>query len=125
MALSAVPLFVPGIPGGPEVLVVLLIVVLLFGSKKIPKLARSSGEAIGEFKKGREQVEQELNEIKDTAEEEVQTAADPEADLAADGASEPSTTHGGPAGGDPAPDAEVDASADADADAQPSTDDES
>ncbi|MFC6942904.1 twin-arginine translocase TatA/TatE family subunit, partial [Salinirubellus sp. GCM10025818] len=56
---TVVPLF-PGIPGGPELLVILLIAVLLFGANKIPKLARSSGEAIGEFQKGREEVEQEL-----------------------------------------------------------------
>jgi len=105
------------------VLVVLLLVVLLFGSKKIPKLARSSGEAIGEFKKGREQVEQELNEIQDSAEE-VGTAADPEADLAADGPSGPAATHGGPAGSEPAPDAGSDASVDGEADPQSATDDE-
>mgnify|MGYP000397319159 CR=1 FL=1 len=56
---------IPGIPGGPEVLLLLLLVVLLFGANKIPKLARSSGQAIGEFQKGREQVEQELEEMKD------------------------------------------------------------
>jgi sec-independent protein translocase protein TatA len=39
--------------------------VLLFGASKIPKLARSSGQAIGEFQKGREQVEQELDEMRD------------------------------------------------------------
>jgi sec-independent protein translocase protein TatA len=61
---SIIPLF-PGIPGGPELLVILLIAILLFGANKIPKLARSSGEAIGEFQKGREEVEQELEEIKE------------------------------------------------------------
>jgi sec-independent protein translocase protein TatA len=60
------PLF-PGIPGGPELLVILFIAVLLFGANKIPKLARSSGEAIGEFQKGREEVEQELEEIRQQA----------------------------------------------------------
>ncbi|MEF8843811.1 MAG: twin-arginine translocase TatA/TatE family subunit [Haloarculaceae archaeon] len=60
---GTLPLF-PGIPGGPELLVILLIAVLLFGANKIPKLARSSGEAIGEFQKGREEVEQELEEIR-------------------------------------------------------------
>ncbi|MFC5973065.1 twin-arginine translocase TatA/TatE family subunit [Halomarina salina] len=59
---TLVPLF-PGIPGGIEVFVVLLIVVLLFGANKLPKLARSSGQAMGEFKKGREEVEQELAEM--------------------------------------------------------------
>ncbi|MFD1515310.1 twin-arginine translocase TatA/TatE family subunit [Halomarina rubra] len=59
---TLVPLF-PGIPGGIEVFVVLLIIVLLFGANKLPKLARSSGQAMGEFKKGREEVEQELAEM--------------------------------------------------------------
>ncbi len=54
-----------GIPGGPELLIVLLLAVLLFGASKIPKLARASGEAIGEFQKGREEVEKELQDIRD------------------------------------------------------------
>jgi len=54
-----------GIPGGPELLIVLLLAVLLFGASKIPKLARASGEAIGEFQKGREEVESELEEMRD------------------------------------------------------------
>nr|WP_310732451.1 twin-arginine translocase TatA/TatE family subunit [Halostella litorea] len=52
-------------PGGPELVVILLIAVLLFGANKIPKLARSTGEAMGEFQKGREEVEQELEEMRD------------------------------------------------------------
>jgi|SRR6056297_2731124 len=63
--LTSTPLFVGGLPGGMEWAVILLIAVLLFGANKIPKLARSSGEAIGEFQKGREEVEQELQEIRD------------------------------------------------------------
>lgn len=38
--------------GGPELLIILAVVVLLFGGAKIPKLARSLGEAQREFKKG-------------------------------------------------------------------------
>jgi sec-independent protein translocase protein TatA len=65
---------IPGIPGGPEVLLLLLLAVLLFGANKIPKLARSSGEAIGEFQKGRTQVEQELQEMKEGDDEEEASA---------------------------------------------------
>ena len=52
------PMF--ALPGGPEVLLILLIVVLLFGASRLPKLARSSGEAIGEFRRAREEMEQEV-----------------------------------------------------------------
>ena len=38
--------------GAPELLIVLLIVLLLFGGAKLPKLARSLGEASREFKHG-------------------------------------------------------------------------
>ena len=67
---SPIPLFGPV---GPEVLVILLVLVLLFGANKIPKLARSTGEAMGEFKKGREDIEKELKDV-----------SDPEADTADD-----------------------------------------
>ena len=58
---SIIPLF-PGLPGGPELLIVLFVLVLLFGANKIPKLARSTGQAMGEFKRGREEIEEELKE---------------------------------------------------------------
>lgn len=67
------PLFVGGMPGGMELAVILLIAILLFGANKIPKLARSTGEAMGEFKKGREEVEQELAEIQKSGQESVQS----------------------------------------------------
>lgn len=67
-----VPLF-GMIPGGPEMIVILLIVVLLFGANKLPKLARSSGQALGEFKRGREEIETELREV---ATEEAEPGSD-------------------------------------------------
>ena len=38
--------------GAPELLIVLVIVLLLFGGAKLPKLARSLGESSKEFKRG-------------------------------------------------------------------------
>ena len=44
-----------GMPGGPELLVILFIVLLLFGAKKLPELSRSLGKSLGEFKKGQQE----------------------------------------------------------------------
>jgi sec-independent protein translocase protein TatA len=60
--MSDVILF-PGLPGGPELLIVLFVLVLLFGANKIPKLARSTGQAMGEFQRGRQEIEEELKEM--------------------------------------------------------------
>jgi len=38
--------------GAPELLIVLVVILVLFGGAKLPKLARSLGQAQSEFKKG-------------------------------------------------------------------------
>jgi len=38
--------------GGPEMLIVLVVLLLMFGSKKVPELARSLGRAQKEFRDG-------------------------------------------------------------------------
>jgi sec-independent protein translocase protein TatA len=38
--------------GAPELLIVLLVILVLFGGAKLPKLARSMGQAQSEFKRG-------------------------------------------------------------------------
>lgn len=65
-----------GIPGGPELLVIVLIAVLLFGANKIPKLARSTGQAMGEFRRGREEIEQELDEMTGEVQEATRVDSD-------------------------------------------------
>ena len=48
---------------GPwQILIVVALIVLLFGSKKLPELARALGKAKGEFKKGTEEGERLLKE---------------------------------------------------------------
>ena len=41
--------------GGPDVLIIALIVVLLFGAKKLPALARGMGQSLREFSKGKDE----------------------------------------------------------------------
>lgn len=74
MVETMAPLFGP-VPGGMEMVVILLIAVLLFGANKIPKLARSTGEAMGEFKKGRQEVEQELQDLQEGETSSEETAS--------------------------------------------------
>jgi len=49
--------------GAGEIILIVLVVLLLFGAKKIPELARGIGKGMSEFKKGLKDVE---NEIKTT-----------------------------------------------------------
>ncbi|WP_238398235.1 Sec-independent protein translocase subunit TatA/TatB [Halorussus salinus] len=78
-----IPLFGP-VPGGMEMMVILLIAVLLFGANKIPKLARSTGEAMGEFKKGRQEIEEELQEAQSEVDPTTDTDTVSETDRARD-----------------------------------------
>jgi sec-independent protein translocase protein TatA len=51
--------------GGTELIIVLVIILLLFGAKRIPELARGLGNGIREFKKGtRGEADDELREEK-------------------------------------------------------------
>lgn len=48
---------VMGLPGGSEVILIIFVILLLFGAKKLPELSRSLGKSLGEFKKGQHEGE--------------------------------------------------------------------
>ena len=47
--------------GGQELILILLIVLVLFGAKKLPELARGMGQAIKEFQKAKDEFSDELH----------------------------------------------------------------
>jgi len=51
-----------GLPQGPEWIIIFVVVLLLFGAKKIPELARGLGKSMGEFKKARDEFEREIKQ---------------------------------------------------------------
>lgn len=55
--------------GWSEGLLILVIIILLFGAKRIPELARSLGKASYEFKKAKEEISKESRELVEAAEE--------------------------------------------------------
>jgi sec-independent protein translocase protein TatA len=59
---------------GPEILLIFLIVLLLFGAKRLPELFRSFGKSIREFKKATTEIE---DDIRTAMEEEPEKPAEP------------------------------------------------
>ena len=57
-------------PSGPQLLIVLFIVILLFGAKKLPELARGLGTGIKEFRKATKGEVDENSSARDNEEEE-------------------------------------------------------
>jgi sec-independent protein translocase protein TatA len=56
--------------GGPELVIVLVVILILFGPKKLPDLSRAIGKSIGEFKKGRQELDDEMKAAEKAVEEE-------------------------------------------------------
>lgn len=50
--------------GGMEILIILLVVLLFFGAKRIPELARGIGQGINEFRKASDEIKKEIKEGK-------------------------------------------------------------
>jgi sec-independent protein translocase protein TatA len=48
--------------GAGEIILILLVILILFGAKKIPELAKGLGKGMSEFKKGLKDVESEIKD---------------------------------------------------------------
>lgn len=63
-------IFLFGMPGGSEWILIILFVIIFFGAKRIPELARGLGKGIREFKDATRGVQNEIEEgIKSTDED--------------------------------------------------------
>ena len=60
-----------GMPGGSEIILILFIILLLFGAKRLPELSRALGKSLSEFKRGKEDLEREIHKVKN----DIHTAA--------------------------------------------------
>lgn len=69
--------------GGQEMIFIFLVILLLFGAKKLPELARGVGKSMGEFKKAREDFEREITRA------ETDTRTEPHAEPRAEPRAEP------------------------------------
>lgn len=58
-----------------EILVIIAVILILFGAKKIPELARSLGRASYEFKKAKEDLVKETRELQDASEDHAKAEA--------------------------------------------------
>jgi sec-independent protein translocase protein TatA len=80
--------FIQGI-GGPELLIILVIILLLFGAKKLPELARGLGKSMKEFKKATQEVQEDFQEAMDAADMDKKQPPSPAKDAAAAPADKP------------------------------------
>jgi sec-independent protein translocase protein TatA len=62
--------------GGPEMFLIFMVLLLLFGAKKLPQLARGIGKSVGEFRKAREEFEDEIRKGGEDLDNEVKKSDD-------------------------------------------------
>ena len=58
--------------GSQEIIIIALVILLLFGGKKIPELMRGLGKGVSQFKKGMKDIEDEINTEPEKKKEEIQ-----------------------------------------------------
>ena len=61
---------------GPEIFIIILVVIILFGSKRIPEIAKGLGKGLREFKKATEDIKREINSSNDDIVKEIKEVRD-------------------------------------------------
>ena len=61
--------------GIPEIILIVVVVLLLFGAKRIPELARSLGKAQNEYKKAKDALKEEAEDLQKTVEKAAEADA--------------------------------------------------
>ena len=64
--------------GGPELLLILAVILVLFGGQKIPELAKGLGKGMREFKKAQADIESEIHKAVDEVSDTVKQTGDSE-----------------------------------------------
>lgn len=62
--------------GFTEIVLILVVILLLFGGKRIPEIARALGRASYEYKKAKDIIKQEADELKETIEHTTEPPAE-------------------------------------------------
>jgi sec-independent protein translocase protein TatA len=62
--------------GFTEILVILIVILLLFGAKRIPEIAKALGRAAHEFKKAKEDIKKESKELLEEVEHNAKIKSD-------------------------------------------------
>lgn len=64
----------------PEMIMIFVVILLLFGAKKLPELARGIGKSMGEFKKARDDFEREITRAETDVKVKEATGKEPKED---------------------------------------------
>ena len=79
---------------GPDLIVILLIILVLFGAKKLPELARGMGQAVKEFQKAKDEFSDELHKAGKSETETAKSEVKPAPSTVARGESQPASSDG-------------------------------
>jgi sec-independent protein translocase protein TatA len=63
--------------GGPEIVFIFVIILLLFGSKRIPEFAKMMGKGMREFKKATDDIKREINDETKSISDDVKDISKP------------------------------------------------